>query len=125
MTRRTLSASLSIIPVLAGCCLIGLAAMSTAVSAGNASAKARDGSRNYVLESGRRGRPHSRPQRIYLPIGPSYVYQDYPYYYRRGHYPRHIGGYVYFNPSERGRCYRVCGAQRRTSKLQREACGCR
>jgi hypothetical protein len=35
--------------------------------------------------------------RIYLPIGPSYRYYDYPYYYSRGHYPTHIGpGLVYF-----------------------------
>lgn len=37
-----------------------------------------------------------RSVRIHLPIGPSYVYQDYPYYYCRGHYPTHIGGYVYY-----------------------------
>ena len=29
-------------------------------------------------------------------MGPSYVYYDYPYYYSRGHYPTHIGGYVYY-----------------------------
>jgi len=35
--------------------------------------------------------------RIYLPIGPSYRYYDYPYYYSRGHYPTHIEpGFVYF-----------------------------
>jgi hypothetical protein len=32
------------------------------------------------------------------PIGPSYIYYDYPYYYSRGHYPTHIGGYVYYRP---------------------------
>jgi hypothetical protein len=37
-----------------------------------------------------------RSVRIHLPIGPSYVYHDYPYYYCRGYYPRHIGGYVYY-----------------------------
>ena len=37
-----------------------------------------------------------RGPRIYLPIGPSYIYYDYPYYYSRGHYPTHIGGYVYY-----------------------------
>ena len=29
-------------------------------------------------------------------MGPSYIYYDYPYYYSRGHYPTHIGGYVYY-----------------------------
>jgi hypothetical protein len=27
-----------------------------------------------------------------LPIAPSYLAYDYPYYYNRGHYPTHIGG---------------------------------
>ena len=33
-----------------------------------------------------------------LPIAPSYLAYDYPYYYSRGHYPTHIGGpgYVYY-----------------------------
>ena len=32
-----------------------------------------------------------------LPIAPSYRAYDWPYYYRRGHYPTHIGpGYVYY-----------------------------
>jgi hypothetical protein len=37
-----------------------------------------------------------RSTRIHLPIGPGSVYHDYPYYYCRGYYPRHIGGYVYY-----------------------------
>jgi hypothetical protein len=39
-----------------------------------------------MIEIKRRGRD--------LPIGPGYVYHDYPYYYSRGYYPTHIGGYV-------------------------------
>ena len=35
---------------------------------------------------------------IYLPVGPSSRYYDYSYYYSRGYYPTHIGGYVYYNP---------------------------
>ncbi|NJO33170.1 MAG: hypothetical protein HC869_08505 [Rhodospirillales bacterium] len=32
-----------------------------------------------------------------MPIAPSYLYYDYPYYYSRGYYPTHIGrGFVYF-----------------------------
>jgi hypothetical protein len=45
-----------------------------------------------VIEFKRR----ARGRRIHLPIGPSYIYYDYPYYYSRGHYPTHIGGYVYY-----------------------------
>jgi hypothetical protein len=37
-----------------------------------------------------------RGVRIHLPVGPSYVYNDYPYYYSRGYYPTHIGGYIYY-----------------------------
>ncbi len=47
-----------------------------------------------MIEVKRRGRGVT----IYLPIGPSYLYYDYPYYYSRGYYPTHIGGYVYYNP---------------------------
>lgn len=36
-----------------------------------------------------------RGVRIPLHLGPAYIYQDYPYYYSRGFYPTHIGGYVY------------------------------
>ena len=39
---------------------------------------------------------HSRSVRIHLPVGPASVYCEYPYYYSRGHYPTHIGGYVYY-----------------------------
>ena len=37
-----------------------------------------------------------RGPRIHLPVGPGSVYCDYPYYYSRGHYPTHIGGYLYY-----------------------------
>jgi hypothetical protein len=49
-------------------------------------------SRSFSLEMKRR----NRGPRIPLPIGPSYLFYDYPYYYSRGHYPTHIGGYVYY-----------------------------
>jgi hypothetical protein len=66
--------------------------------------------RNYVLEMKRRG----RGPRIHLPIGPSYLYYDYPYYYSRGHYPTHIGGYVYYPSFYRGGSYyRGPGSARR------------
>jgi hypothetical protein len=41
-------------------------------------------------------RRYNRGVRIHLPVGPASVYCDYPYYYSRGHYPTHIGGYVYY-----------------------------
>lgn len=48
---------------------------------------------------------HHRPK-IYLPIGPSYLYYDYPYYYSRGYYPYSIGpGYAYYGPSGYGDDY--------------------
>jgi hypothetical protein len=53
-------------------------------------------------ESG--GQSLRKTGRIPLPLGPSYVYYDYPYYYSRGYYPTHIGGYVYYRcfNSQRG-----------------------
>ena len=45
-----------------------------------------------------------RGPRIHLPIGPGQVYCDYPYYYGRGHYPTHIGGYVYYPHYYRSYC---------------------
>lgn len=44
---------------------------------------------------------------MYLPLGPSYIYYDYPYYYSRGFYPTHIGPrYVYYgHPYFYGRGY--------------------
>jgi hypothetical protein len=42
-------------------------------------------------------RHRPRGPRIYLPIAPSYLAYDYPYYYSRGYYPTHIGpGYIYY-----------------------------
>ena len=43
--------------------------------------------------------------RIHLPVGPASVYCEYPYLYSRGHYPTHIGGYVYYP----GYYQRSCG----------------
>ena len=44
----------------------------------------------------RRYHRDNRGVRIHLPVGPASVYCEYPYYYSRGHYPTHIGGYVYY-----------------------------
>lgn len=92
------------------------------------SAAHRASARSYVLESRRR----SRGVRIVLPRGPSQIYNDYPYYYARGYYPRHIGGYVYYpslyygrrSSARTSRCpdwYRRCVAGR---GRQGEACRC-
>src|SRR5262245_51887499 len=41
---------------------------------------------------------HYHSVKIALPLGPTSIYYDYPYFYARGHYPTHIGGYVYYIP---------------------------
>ena len=55
--------------------------------------KPSESARNNVIEIKHRGRgPWPN-----LPIAPSYLAYDWPYYYNRGHYPTHIGpGYVYY-----------------------------
>lgn len=91
MSSRNSFVSILITCLLAVGCL-GVAAGTNAASAGKSFQKSRESTRNYVLESRRR----DRGVRIFLPIGPSYIYYDYPYYYSRGYYPTHIGGYVYY-----------------------------
>lgn len=91
MSSRNSFASMQMVCLLAVGFLV-LAPAGNGASAGQHVTKHREGGRNYVLESRRR----SRGARIPLPIGPSYIYYDYPYYYARGYYPRHIGGYVYY-----------------------------
>ena len=73
-------------------CILGIAPVANDASAGKL--KRGESARNFTLEMQRRG----RGLRIPLPMGPSYIYYDYPYYYSRGHYPTHIGGpgYVYY-----------------------------
>jgi hypothetical protein len=61
-------------------------------------------------------RPGRRRVRIHLPVGPGSVYYDYPYYYSRGYYPKHIGGYIYY-PYYYYRSY--YWGQRRGPKLRR------
>jgi hypothetical protein len=113
---------------------VSLAAITDPVSAGKSVAKSREVARSYALESKGHGQRRSRSQRIYLPIGPSYIYYDYPYYYARGHYPTHIGGYVYYIPRSSGRCsfgYRRCVANwgysrdHASTRRRMEACRCR
>ncbi len=70
-----------------------LAPATHAASAGRLLLKPSEGARINVTSVKRRG----QAQRFYLPIGPSYLAYDYPYYYSRGFYPTHIGpGYIYY-----------------------------
>jgi hypothetical protein len=89
--------------------LLCIAAAVDPASAGKSHQKARESSRDYVLEGKRR----IRGPRIPLPIGPSYIYYDYPYYYSRGYYPTHIGGYVYYRPYYSRSDYRGRGQSHR------------
>jgi hypothetical protein len=66
-----------------------------AASSGRSVWKHDKSARAYELRSKRR----VRSTKIRLPVGPSYIYYDYPYYYARGYYPTHIGGYIYDYPS--------------------------
>jgi hypothetical protein len=72
---------------------LGIAPVASAVSAGSSFLNPSKSARDNVLEIKKRG----RGPRIYLPIAPSYLYYDYPYYYSRGYYPTHVGpGFVYY-----------------------------
>jgi hypothetical protein len=91
MSSRTLFAS-----ILTACLLavgfLGIPPVPHAEAGGQSSLKPDKSARNHVIHIKRRG----RGTRIHLPIGPASVYYDYPYYYSRGYYPTHIGGYVYY-----------------------------
>ena len=63
-----------------------------AASAGQSFLKPGESATNNAIEIKDRGRG-AWPN---LPIAPSYLAYDYPYYYSRGYYPTHIGGYVYY-----------------------------
>jgi hypothetical protein len=71
----------------------GIAPVANAASAWPSFLKPGESARNYVIEIKHRG----GGPRLYLPIAPSYLYYDYPYYYSRGYYPTHIGpGFIYY-----------------------------
>ena len=91
MSNRTLFASMMMSCLLA-VGFLGIAPVASAESGRESFRKPAKSAKNIVIEIKRRG----RGPRIHLPIGPSYVYYDYPYYYSRGYYPTHIGGYVYY-----------------------------
>jgi hypothetical protein len=109
--RYLMKAQSLIASSLAACLLasgfLGLAAVVNDASAGKMKRGA--SSRSFALEMKRR----NRGPRIPLPIGPSYLFYDYPYYYSRGHYPTHIGGYVYYPYDYSRSHYRDPAAPRR------------
>jgi hypothetical protein len=72
---------------------LGVAPVANAESGGQSVLKSGKISKHDVVQTNNR----DRGPRIYLPIGPSYRYYDYPYYYSPGYYPTHIApGFVYF-----------------------------
>jgi hypothetical protein len=106
--------------------------MTGATAAGPPVLKVGERASNPVVEVKNR----RRSRRLYLPIAPSVAY-DYPYYYARGFYPKHVGrGYVYYGQpyahykkiyrrrcSYRGR--RCIASTHLGSRRQRRACRCR
>lgn len=72
--------------------LSGLGPVANAASAGQFSLNPGESVSNNLIKIKRRGSGTV----IRLPLGPGSIYHDYPYYYSRGYYPTHIGGYVYY-----------------------------
>ena len=100
MSNRT-SFAFILITCLLAVGVLGIAPVANAADAGERNyLKAKKSVRNQVITV----RPRVRGARIPLPIGPGSVYCEYPYYYSRGHYPTHIGGYVYYPYNYRSYC---------------------
>jgi hypothetical protein len=91
MGSRNLTAAI-LMACLSAVGFLGIAPMANAESRNETSLKSGKSAKDIVVDI---KRPRRGP-RIPLPIGPGSVYYDYPYYYSRGYYPRHIGGYVYY-----------------------------
>lgn len=72
--------------------LESLVPVDNTASAGQLYLNADRSAKDDVIESKRR----YLTQRIYLPVGPGFLYYDYPLNDSRGHYPSHIGGYIYY-----------------------------
>lgn len=94
MIRRNLCASL----LLALLAVVGMASFGEtahAAPAGLSLMTTGERGGNITVPAGYRG----HGPRVQLHIGPSYRGFEYPYYYDRGYYSRHIGpGYVYHYP---------------------------
>ena len=93
MGSRHLFAATSMACLLA-VALFGIAPMANAEAAEHSLKPGKIAGKNIAAKRRFKRRFHS--VKIHLPIGPTSVYYDYPYYYCRGYYPRHIGGYVYY-----------------------------
>jgi hypothetical protein len=92
MSSRHLFAAIPMACLLAA----GLLAIAPAANAESAGQKAGKIAGKNNIGAKREFRRRFRSVKIHLPVGPSSIYQDYPYYYSRGFYPTHIGGYVYY-----------------------------
>ena len=92
MSSRSLLASGLVATCLSMAIFLGIAPVATGASAAQSLASPNKSTRSYALKNKRR----VRTTKIRLPVGPSYIYYDYPYYYARGYYPSHIGGYIYY-----------------------------
>jgi hypothetical protein len=83
-------------------CLLAVGLLGTAPQVANAESvgalKTGKIAKSNAAETKKRFRrlSHFHSVKIPLAIGPTSIYQDYPYYYSRGHYPTHIGGYAYY-----------------------------
>lgn len=96
MSSRNLFAS-NLIACWLAASLLGAVSAANAASEGRSFLKPGENARIKAIEI----RSRVRGPRIHLPMGSAYIYYDYPYYYSRGYYPTHIGGYVYY-PSTYG-----------------------
>jgi hypothetical protein len=93
MSTPNLFASILTACALSACAGI-VAPVANAASAGRPFLKFGESAMDNVIEIKHR----SRSPWPNLPIAPSYLAYDWPYYFRRGHYPTHIGpGYVYYD----------------------------
>lgn len=100
MSNRNSFASI-LMPCLLAVGFLGMAPVANAAdSDGRSYLKPGKSVRSHVITI----KPRRYGPRIPLPIGPGSVYCDYPYYYSRGHYPTHIGGYVYYPHYYRSYC---------------------
>ncbi len=93
--------------------LVGIGPAANAASAGPGLLDPGKGARENVVDVKYRG----PGPRVYLPIAPSYLYYDYPYYYSRGYYPTHIGpGFIYYGyPYYKSRYWRYGGRRVRSN----------
>ena len=105
--------------------VLGTAPVVNAASVWQAFLEPGESAKNNVIEIKHRRRG-KRGKRLYLPIVPYSAY-DYPYYYRRGHFPTHVGpGYVYYGHPYRMRYGDRCSYRhRRCVARKKGACICR